>query len=87
MTVSIFSPPLPIANDKKKGDFIHWGNLHGSSLALSIANAAQNTEGPLLLVTADTPSAIKLEKELNYFLLDNTIKVQLFPDWETLPLW
>jgi transcription-repair coupling factor (superfamily II helicase) len=85
MTLSIFAPPLPIAHDKKKGDFLHWGNLHGSSLALSIANAAQTAKGPILLVTADTPSAIKLEKELNYFLLGKAIQVQLFPDWETLP--
>jgi transcription-repair coupling factor (superfamily II helicase) len=85
MTVSIFTPPLPISHDKKKGDFLHWGNLHGSSMALSIANTAQTAKGPLLLVTADTPSAIKLEKELNYFLLGKAIQVQLFPDWETLP--
>ncbi|MFT4940632.1 MAG: transcription-repair coupling factor (superfamily II helicase) [Paraglaciecola sp.] len=85
MTLSIFTPPLPIVHDKKKGDFLHWGNLHGSSMALSIASAAQTAKGPLLLVTADTPSAIKLEKELNYFLLGKSIQVQLFPDWETLP--
>ncbi|MDP5041437.1 MAG: transcription-repair coupling factor, partial [Paraglaciecola sp.] len=62
-----------------------WRNLHGSSLALSIASAAEQISGPLLLVTADTPSAIKLEKELDYFLLQSEIEVQLFPDWETLP--
>ena len=39
----------------------------------------------MLLVTADTPTAIKLEKELDYFLQGANTEVQLFPDWETLP--
>lgn len=85
MTLSIFTPPLPSNKNKQKNDVIQWGNLHGGSLALAIAQAAQQTNGPLMLVTADTPSAIKLEKELDYFLHDCDIDVQLFPDWETLP--
>lgn len=85
MTLSIFTPPLPANKLKQKNDIIHWHNLQGSSLALSIANAAQQISGPLLLITADTPTAIKLEKELDYFLQQSDIDVQLFPDWETLP--
>ena len=81
MTVSIFNPTLASG----KGDSIYWGNLQGSSMALSIANAAKLAKGPVLLVTADTPSAIKLEKELAYFLAGKGIEAQLFPDWETLP--
>jgi transcription-repair coupling factor (superfamily II helicase) len=81
MTSSIFSPLLP----NGKGDYVQWGNLHGSSLAMAIANGALKTKGSILLVTADTPSAMKLEKELSYFLQNESIKVQLFPDWETLP--
>ncbi|MEP0176270.1 MAG: transcription-repair coupling factor [Paraglaciecola sp.] len=85
MTDSIFSPPLPNNNQKSNNDIRHWGNLQGSSTALAIASAAENANGPLLLITADTPSAIKLEKELDYFLQNQTVNVQLFPDWETLP--
>ncbi len=81
MTASIFNPTLA----KGQRDAIHWGNLHGSSLAMSIANAAGKTKGPILLVTADTPSAMKLEKELSFFLQGKNVQVQLFPDWETLP--
>lgn len=81
MTASIFTPALPA----KAGDIIHWGNLHGSSLAFSIANGAKGNNASTLLVTADTPSAIKLEKELNYFLMGQNIPVKLLPDWETLP--
>ena len=85
MTHSIFSPPLPSNTLKTKNDIRHWGNLQGSSTALVLANAVKLASGPVLLVTADTPSAIKLEKELDYFLQDQTVDVQLFPDWETLP--
>ncbi|MFT2090976.1 transcription-repair coupling factor [Paraglaciecola sp. 2405UD69-4] len=85
MTHSIFSPPLPSNTQKSKNDIRHWGSLQGSSAALAIATAAEEANGPLLLITADTPSAIKLEKELDYFLLNQSINVQLFPDWETLP--
>ena len=85
MTHSIFSPPLPNKTLKTKNDIRHWGNLQGSSTALVLANATKLATGPILLVTADTPSAIKLEKELDYFLQDQSVHVQLFPDWETLP--
>jgi transcription-repair coupling factor (superfamily II helicase) len=85
MTHSIFSPPLPHNTLKSKNDVRHWGNLQGSSTALILANAAKLATGPILLVTADTPSAIKLEKELDYFLQGRAVDVQLFPDWETLP--
>ncbi len=85
MTHSIFSPPLPYNTLKAKNDIRHWGNLQGSSTALVLANAVKLATGPVLLVTADTPSAIKLEKELDYFLQDQSVDVQLFPDWETLP--
>jgi transcription-repair coupling factor (superfamily II helicase) len=85
MTHSIFSPPLPNNTLKTKNDIRNWGNLQGSSTALVLANATKLATGPILLVTADTPSAIKLEKELDYFLRDQSVDVQLFPDWETLP--
>lgn len=81
MTSSIFSPALP----KKTGDIIHWGDLHGSSLSLALANGAKANKGPTLIVTADTPTAIKLEKELHFFLDEAGIPIKLLPDWETLP--
>jgi len=81
MNNSIFSPSLP----KGKADIAYWGNLHGSSLALCLANGAKQVKGTSLLVTADTPTAIKLEKELNDFLKPSNLPVKLFPDWETLP--
>ncbi|ALS98811.1 transcription-repair coupling factor [Lacimicrobium alkaliphilum] len=76
---SIFSPDLPA----KAGDHQQWGNLQGSSLALAIANASERVKGSVLLITADTPSALKLARELQSFVSE--IEVKIFPDWETLP--
>lgn len=85
---SIFTPALPVLKSQSKNnlvDHIHWGALQGSSQALAISQAAKDHDGPVILVTADTESAIKLEKELDYFLKGEAIQVQFFPDWETLP--
>jgi transcription-repair coupling factor (superfamily II helicase) len=84
MKNSIFSPELPTSTAKVS----YWGNLQGSSLALAIANAGKANAGSTLLVTADTPSALKLEKELDFFLTGagkDQLEVKVLPDWETLP--
>nr|WP_297347654.1 transcription-repair coupling factor [uncultured Glaciecola sp.] len=85
---NLFSVPLPKAkslNNSNVIDHIHWGELKGASQALSIASAAKQHSGPLLVLIEDSPSAIKLEKELAFFLRNQDVHVQLFPDWETLP--
>ena len=84
MTSSIFTPVLP----EKAGDHKHWANLRGSSSALAISQAAQACQQRILLVTADTPTALKLAKEIRFFAHNdkgNPIKASVFPDWETLP--
>ena len=84
MTSSIFTPVLP----EKAGDHKHWANLRGSSSALAISQAAQACQQRILLVTADTPTALKLAKEIRFFANNgkgNPIKASVFPDWETLP--
>ncbi|TPW18309.1 MAG: transcription-repair coupling factor (superfamily II helicase), partial [Halothiobacillaceae bacterium] len=51
-----------------------------------MANTAQRHPGPLIIITADTPSATQLEYELRFFLGDERETPLLpFPDWETLP--
>ena len=42
-------PPLPAA-----GERLRWGNLHGSSTALAVSNAARDHGGPVLIICADT---------------------------------
>jgi transcription-repair coupling factor (superfamily II helicase) len=59
------------------------GPFFGSSESRCIAELAQ--PGRLLVViTADTSSALALERELPFFL-DGPAQILAFPDWETLP--
>ncbi|HEX6590923.1 MAG TPA: transcription-repair coupling factor [Moraxellaceae bacterium] len=73
-------PTLPT----KAGDRRHFGALSGSGLALTLAAAAETHAGPVVVVTADTQSANRLEDELAFFL-DGRLPVLHFADWETLP--
>jgi len=89
----IFSPVIPVsASDNKR-----WRGLQGSSLSLAVANAAVQSRGPVLIITANTEEAEQLRRELQFFCADgiagaasdsNTdqdLPIFLFPDWETLP--
>ncbi|WP_412757666.1 transcription-repair coupling factor [Legionella bozemanae] len=63
-----------------------WGQLHGSSLALALAEYCQQTPGIKLLITQDNLSANQLQAELNFFLNpESPQELLFFPDWETLP--
>ena len=90
---NIFSPPLPkLITDTNRPQHISWGGLAGSSPALAIANAAVHDERPIVVVTPDSPSALRLEQEVRFFLKSSTddsnessaYSVQLFPDWDVL---
>ncbi|NND68191.1 MAG: transcription-repair coupling factor, partial [Halioglobus sp.] len=59
------------------------GPFFGAADAHCIAELA-SPEGLLLVIAADTASALTLERELPFFL-DNETEVLAFPDWETLP--
>ena len=56
--------------------------LNGSSDALAIAMLAR-TARPLFVITESAWHAQRLLEEIPFF--DRTLKVHLFPDWETLP--
>ncbi|MDQ8037209.1 MAG: hypothetical protein REI12_07285, partial [Pedobacter sp.] len=83
--IATLLPSLPA----KAGDRRHFGALSGSGLALALATTAQQHNGPVVVVTADTQSANRLEDELAFFLGhdsgDKAIPVLHFADWETLP--
>ncbi|NMH58754.1 transcription-repair coupling factor [Alteromonas ponticola] len=86
MTASRNSLPLPkIKSQARIGDHQQWGQLTSSSRAMVVGQAYTQHDGPLLVLTADTPSAMKLERELRFFLNDESATITLFPDWETLP--
>lgn len=76
-TISI-NPPLPT----KKGVKTYWNNLPGASLAYTITEASKLSNAPFIIITADTASAHRLERELKSFTNE---KILSFPDWETLP--
>lgn len=78
---------LPYPKDKGqngKSDRITWGRLAGSAQALAIAEAALYSNRVNVVITANTPSAHRLEAEVSS-LVKNEVDVFTFPDWEILP--
>ncbi|WP_372862000.1 transcription-repair coupling factor [Spongiibacter sp.] len=59
------------------------GNISSASQALVSAELAAQLQRPLLVITADTASAYRLEQDLHFFAA--TLPIKLLPDWETLP--
>ncbi|GAB6140738.1 transcription-repair coupling factor [Methylosoma difficile] len=76
----IFSPPVPA----QQGQPLIWTGLHGCADALALASAIKQEKRLLVIVTADNPTALRLEHELAFFL-GNSQPILHFPDWETLP--
>ena len=62
----------------------HWGRFSGCEDVLKIANAAQQSKHLLVVVCCDTQAAMRLERELPFFLQEK-LPVNYFPDWEVLP--
>ncbi|MDP2226768.1 MAG: hypothetical protein Q8J78_04765, partial [Moraxellaceae bacterium] len=77
-------PALPAALPQRAGDRRQFGQLAGAGLALTLAEAAIAHPGVLVVVTADTQSANRLEDELAFFLGGRRPLLH-FSDWETLP--
>ena len=73
-------PDLP----RKPGDRRHWGQLAGSGLALTLAATAARHGGVVMVITADTQAATRLEEELAFFVGEDQTLLH-FADWETLP--
>lgn len=61
-----------------------WGRLIGASAALTIAEFATSTDAPTLVLTEDPRQADQLEAEIRFFAGDS-LDVQHFVEWETLP--
>ncbi|SDB11179.1 transcription-repair coupling factor [Pseudidiomarina indica] len=78
---SPFAPPLP----KSAQQDITWQQLVGSSIALALAQAIDQHDGPVVIVAPDTPTALRLEHEVQYFAQPQQHPIMMFPDWETLP--
>lgn len=73
---SPLDPPRP----EGVRDTLYWQAPQGSASALALTRLAQ--DAPLLVITADTAQALRLESELAFY---GRRPVLPFPDWETLP--
>ncbi|MEE9396393.1 MAG: CarD family transcriptional regulator, partial [Methylococcales bacterium] len=62
----------------------YWTQLNGCADSLAFASTIEKSESFQLIVTADTPSALRYEHEIGFFQTNST-PVLHFPDWETLP--
>ncbi|MGB2740784.1 MAG: transcription-repair coupling factor [Cognaticolwellia sp.] len=82
--ISLFNPVLAKSRGKSADKKI-WQNLPGSSATVAIFHGALSSQQPILLLTHDTPSALRLEQELISLNQQTQLPICLFPDWETLP--
>ncbi len=62
-----------------------WGNFKGASIALAMAEIAQQHHGLTLIFTPHTLQAQRLEQEIAFFLPQDEVALLSFPDWEILP--
>ena len=69
----------------KPGQRLRWDGLHGCARGLATSQAVKTHDGPVIAITADTPSAQALEEEVKFFLSAEQVPLLTFPDWETLP--
>ena len=81
LSLSPLSPKLPC----KVSTAFQAGQLYGSAQGLLLAKAAQQHDGPILVLTDDAASAHKLEIEAQFYLGGTKLPILHFPDWETLP--
>ncbi len=84
MTDLTATPPTrELVLPERPGQAVTWGNTRDAGLGLPLSMACELHKGLMLVVTADTPSAVRLEAELGFFAPE--LPVLVFPDWETLP--
>jgi len=76
---------LPLKLPTKCSQLLRAGQLYGSAQGLLLAAAAQQHNGPILVLTDDTATAHRLEIETQFYMGEQTLPVLHFPDWETLP--
>jgi transcription-repair coupling factor (superfamily II helicase) len=76
----VLNPPLSLLTTPRQ----RWGQLHGAAAALAIAQLAERSARPLLVIAAGAREAERLQGEIEFFS-PGDLQVRLFPDWETLP--
>ncbi|GAB6070345.1 transcription-repair coupling factor [Thiomicrorhabdus hydrogeniphila] len=67
-----------------KGTRSYWAPLNQSESALAIANYAKDLPGLVIVLTENSQIANQLQDTLA-FLVNDSIEILTFPEWETLP--
>ena len=83
----LLTPPIPNLSQPRA----QWSELHGSAVALALAEAASAAtgRGVWVVIEADAKSLERRQAELGFFLADELAQGELelltLPDWEVLP--
>ncbi|WP_145476519.1 transcription-repair coupling factor [Yersinia similis] len=67
---------------ERRGDTRQLGQLTGSACAVECAEIIERHDGPVMLITPDMQTALRLRDEIQQFSLQ---PVSTLSDWETLP--
>lgn len=85
MAAAAPSNPLKPYLPSSTNDQLRAGQLYGSAQGLLLAKAAQQHNGPILVLTDDAATAHRLELEARFYSAENNLDILHFPDWEILP--
>lgn len=67
---------------ERRGDTRQLGQLTGSACAVECAEIIERHDGPVMLITPDMQTALRLRDEIQQF---SPQPVSTLSDWETLP--
>lgn len=76
--------PIVPSEMTKNTQRLVWGSLYGASMGLLLSSLLSENKQPLVIITPDTLTAMRLEYEIQFFQ-SQPLPVIHFPDWETLP--
>lgn len=77
--------PLTPPSAPNKGQRVCWSNLPFGASVLTWVQLAKQHTGPVVVITQDTQTALRVLRELKRPAAEIQLPVLAFPDWETLP--
>jgi transcription-repair coupling factor (superfamily II helicase) len=83
MTSLPSSNPIVLPDLPTQGEVVCWDGLYGAAKWIALAQAAENSKKPFVLVLPDVRSVEAVSHDLSFF--SPNIQLFTFPDWETLP--
>lgn len=79
---NLFNPPFARNSSAQR---FTWGNLTESSAMLAVSSLLRRQAFPFLLITPDSQTANQWAVGLQFFTKGQSLPIEVFPDWETLP--